>query len=210
MKIVSLVVFLILSMASTALAQDLELYGAGSLREVMTEMALQFEKVTGTKVNVSFGHSGKMREKAEQPGSADIFTSANMGHPRKLQEMGRSQFVAEFGQNMLCLLANEKSGVTEGNVLEKMMSPDLKLGIFPAEDPAGEYALAIFKLSGSEKRLLDKTLVITENMVKGQVPEGEFYEYQLMREGTIDMYLGYCSGESRVRGKEKHAGQDRD
>ena len=180
----------------------MELYGAGSLKEVMTEMAIQYEKATGVKVNTSFGHSGKMREKAEQSGSADIFTSANMSHPQKLQAMGRSLFVAEFSQNMVCLLSNEKAAVTQDNVLDKMLNPDLKIGIFPAEDPAGEYALEIFKLSGSERQLLDKALVITESMVKGQVPEGEFYEYQLMREGTIDMFLGYCSGEARVRGKK--------
>lgn len=180
-------------------AAELKLYGAGSLQGVMTEMAAQYESLSGNKVGTTFGSSGKMREIIEAPGTADIFTSANMGHAQQLQKMGRSLFVAEFAQNVLCVFGNKKSGVTDQNVLEKMMDPSLKLGIFPSHDPSGEYALLMFKRAeavkpGAEKILLDKAVVMEANMVRGKVPEGDDFMSQLMREGTVDMYIAYASG----------------
>jgi molybdenum ABC transporter molybdate-binding protein len=180
-------------------AAVLELYGAGSLGRVMGEMVAEYEKLTETKVNTTFGSSGKMREILEKPGTGDIFTSANMGHAQQLQKMGRSLFVAEFTKNVLCVFGNEKASVTDQNVLEKLLDPSLKVGIFPSHDPSGEYALLMFKRAevikpGAEKALLDKAVVMEADMVRGNVPEGDDFMSQLMREGTIDMYVAYASG----------------
>ena len=192
-------VLLLLVFCAGAQAAELELYGAGSLARVMKEMTEQYGSLTGNKVKTTFGSSGKMREILEKPGTGDIFTSANMGHPRKLQEMGRVLFVAEFAQNVLCVFGGEKAGVTDENVLDKLLDPALKVGIFPAHDPSGEYALRMFKRAeavrpGAEKALLDKAVVMEAEMVRGAVPEGDDFMSQLMREGTIDMYVAYASG----------------
>ena len=182
-----------------AQAADLQLYGAGSLKSVMEDMVLQYELLTGNKVKTTFGSSGKMREILEKPGTGDILTSANMGHAQQLQKMGRSLFVAEFTRNVLCVFGNEKAGLTDRNVLSKMLDPSLKVGIFPAHDPSGEYALRMFKRAdsikpGAEKKLLAKAIVMDAGMVREKVPEGSSFMAQLMKEGTIDMYVAYANG----------------
>lgn len=194
-----LLLFFFCFFCAGAQAAELELYGAGSLQKVMQEITAQYESLTGNKVKATFGSSGKMREILEKPGTGDIFTSANMDHARKLQTMGRSLFVAEFAQNVLCVFGNAKAGVTDENILEKLLDPSLKIGIFPSHDPSGEYALLMFKRAeairpGAEKILLSKAVVMEASMVRGKVREGDDFMSQLMREGMIDMYVAYASG----------------
>lgn len=201
-------VLLLLFFCSGAGAAELELYGAGSLGRVMKEMVEQYESLTGNKVKTTFGSSGKMREIIEKTGVGDIFTSANMEHPQQLQKMGRSLFVAEFAQNVLCVFGNAKAGVTDKNVLEKMLDPSLKLGIFPSHDPSGEYALRMFKRAeaikpGAEKALLAKAVVMEAEMVRGKIPEGGDFLSQLMSEGTIDIYVAYASGAADALAKKE-------
>lgn len=205
---VILSVLLLLFFHANAHAAELELYGAGSLGRVMKEIVAQYESLTGNKVKTTFGSSGKMREILEKPGTGDILTSANMGHAQQLQKMGRSLFVAEFAQNVLCVFGNVKAGVTDLNVLEKMLDPSLKLGIFPSHDPSGEYALRMFKRAeavrpGAEKILSEKAVVMEAELVRGKIPEGGDMLSQLLREGTIDMYVAYASGAGDALAREE-------
>lgn len=57
----------LLCLRGTAMAQDkdLVLYGAGPLREAMTEMARHFTATRGVAVRTEFGASGRMRERIE-------------------------------------------------------------------------------------------------------------------------------------------------
>lgn len=198
-RIVCLSALFLFFACAGAQAAELELYGAGSLQSAMKEMAARYESLTGNAVKATFGSSGKMREILEKPGAGDIFTSANMEHPRQLQKMGRSLFTAEFARNVLCVFGGAKAGLTDRNVLEKMLDPSLKIGVFPSHDPSGEYALLMFKRvealqSGAERTLLGKAVVMEPGLLKGKLPEGGDLMSQLMREGTIDMYVAYASG----------------
>src|SRR5262245_53488664 len=79
--------------------EGLVLYGAGSLREAMTEMAAEFSSVHGVPVSTQFGASGRMRERIEAGERVDVITSADIGHARKLVRDGRVSVMAMFAQN---------------------------------------------------------------------------------------------------------------
>jgi Bacterial extracellular solute-binding protein len=49
-----------------ALGGELVLYGAGSLREVMTQVAADYQATHGVQVRIDFGPSGLMRERIER------------------------------------------------------------------------------------------------------------------------------------------------
>src|SRR5262245_50672392 len=91
-------------------ADGLVLFGAGSLREAMTEMAAQFSTTQGVPVSTQFGASGRMRERIEAGERVDVFTSADIGHASKLVRDGRASVMAMFAQNTLCLLSPMRSG----------------------------------------------------------------------------------------------------
>jgi len=93
--------------ATQVSAQDngLVLYGAGSLREAMTEMAAAFTREHGVAVHTQFGASGRMRERIEAGDKVDVFTSADIGHAAKLVAGGRASVMAMFARNEPCLLS---------------------------------------------------------------------------------------------------------
>jgi hypothetical protein len=49
-----------------ALGGELVLYGAGSLREVITQVAADYQATHGVQVRIDFGPSGLMRERIER------------------------------------------------------------------------------------------------------------------------------------------------
>lgn len=76
-----------------ARGEELVLFGAGSLREVMTQVATDYHAAHGVTVRTEFGPSGLMRERIEKGARVDLFASADMGHPLKLREQGRATTV---------------------------------------------------------------------------------------------------------------------
>ena len=120
-------------------AQDngLVLYGAGSLREAMTEMAALFNREHGIAVRTEFGASGRMRERIEAGDKVDVFTSADIGHAARLVADGRASVMAMFARNDLCLLAPANL-VPAGSAgaLDALLKEGVKIGVSPAKiDP---------------------------------------------------------------------------
>ncbi len=68
------------------LAEPMAVVAAGSLREALTEVAQAYETRTGQKLALSFAVSGLLRERIEKGEAAQVFASADMGHPQKLFE----------------------------------------------------------------------------------------------------------------------------
>src|SRR5690349_3976125 len=91
--------------AGQARAEEVVLYGAGSLKDVLTAIAADYTKKTGTGVRTSFGPSGLMRDKIEAGDKVDLFASADMGHVLKLRQDGRAVEVLMFTRNRLCAFA---------------------------------------------------------------------------------------------------------
>ena len=77
-----------LVLSSTANSEELVLFGAGSLREVMTQIAADYQARHGGTVRTEFGPSGLMRERIERGERVDLFASADMGHPFKAAGAG--------------------------------------------------------------------------------------------------------------------------
>ena len=95
-----------------ASGEELVLYGAGSLRGVMTQVAAEYQTTRGLQVRTDFGPSGLMRERIERGEKVDVFASADLGHPLTLQREGRAMVVAMFTRNTLCAVALPRVGLT--------------------------------------------------------------------------------------------------
>ena len=133
---------------TSARAEDLVLYGAGSLREAMSAIAADFAAAHHQTVQTQFGPSGLMRERIEQGERVDVFTSADMGHPLKLRADGKAVQVAMFVRNTLCATATPEAGLTTANFLDRLLDPAVKLGTStPKADPSGDYTWAMFRLA---------------------------------------------------------------
>jgi molybdate transport system substrate-binding protein len=139
---------IVMTMASSvACADDLVVYGAGSLREAIGQIASEFGRDHGFTVKTQFGPSGRMRERIEKGDHVDLFTSADVGHARKLVEDGRASVMALFVRNTVCLLSPAQFGATTQTALDKLLDPGVHVGISPPKiDPLGDYTEQLFRL----------------------------------------------------------------
>ncbi|MBS7813795.1 substrate-binding domain-containing protein [Roseococcus pinisoli] len=182
-----------------ASAEPLRLFGAGSLREAMTEIATAYGRETGREVSTSFGFSGLMRERIERGEEADVFTSADTGHPLRLLRDGRASRVVLFARNTLCLAAPAGTGLTSETAVRLLLDPGVPLGVFPAvQDPVGDYTLDLFRRieaehPGAEAALRARAVVINEAMVGRPLAQGEDWPAALLRDGKMRLHVSYCT-----------------
>ena len=66
-------------------AQEVTVAAAADLKFAMTEVATQYEKQTGTKVNVTYGSSGNFFTQLQNGAPFDLFFSADIDYVRKLE-----------------------------------------------------------------------------------------------------------------------------
>jgi len=118
-----------------------------------------FTQRTGLAVNCEHGGSGILRERIEQGEPFNLFASADMGHPQRLYESGRSGAVMRFAGNRLCAIARPELGLTPKNFLETILRPEIRLGTStPGSDPSGDYTWKMFDAAGCLQSGADVTL----------------------------------------------------
>ena len=93
-------------------SEPIALVAASSLREAMTEIASAHEARTGQKLTVSFAASGLLRERIEKGELAQVFASADMGHPQRLADAGSWSAPRVFVRNQLCALTQANFNLT--------------------------------------------------------------------------------------------------
>ncbi len=193
----------ILPVAASAQDNGLVLYGAGSLREAMTDMAALFGREHGIAVRTEFGASGRMRERIEAGDKVDVFTSADIGHAAKLVADGKASVMAMFARNDLCLLApaSRLSGGSAG-ALDALLKDDVKIGVSPAKiDPLGDYTVQLFDVAdrvklGSGSALRNRAVVIDNPPGAPPAQSGD-HVLDALHDGRIGIAIVYCSGKAR-------------
>ena len=192
-----------------AFAANLNLYGAGSLRNALTEVSQDFTQETGIGINTVFGPSGIREQAIEtelqlgQP-TADVFASADIRNPQKLYTKGLSSQPVEFTQNQVVAVFSSKysqAKITPNQVLDYLLNPNIKLGTStPLSDPLGDYTQQIFtqansKNPGSFDTLNSKALRLTGGTNSPIVPSGQdSLIYFLDKTQQADIFLTYYTG----------------
>lgn len=194
---------LLMTTAGSAVAADeLVLYGAGSLREAMTQIGREFQQRGGPAVRMEFGPSAMMRERIEAREKVDLFASADMGHPLRLERQGYAIAVAMFARNTLCAFSTSRIGATTAGLLDTLLDPNVKLGTSaPNSDPLGDYTWQMFKKAealkaGSEAVLTGKARALIGSGMR--VPDGQDPVAAALNERTVDVFLAYCSARGRL------------
>jgi len=185
--------------ASISAQEPVRLYAAGSLRVALSEIAAAFEKQDKTPVKSEFGASGLLRRRIEDGDPAEVFASADLGHPQALNSSNRSGLVVVFARNRLCALASAKTKVTTDTLLGVILDPDVRLGTStPRNDPSGDYAWAMFKKAeqiqrGAYDTLSGKALQLVGGAGAPPPPKGRSIYTALMTEGKADVFITYCT-----------------
>ena len=180
-------------------AAPLQVYAAGSLREPLTEIARRYEAATGVRAALTFGASGLLRERIEKGEPAQVFASADTGHPEALARRGGWQPSTVFARNTLCALTTPQEPATSASLLNRLLDPGVRLGTStPGADPSGDYAWALFRRAealrpGAYAVLDAKALRLTGAVDTPKPPAGRGTYAWLMDEGRADIFLTYCT-----------------
>lgn len=188
--------------ATAARADELTVYGAGSLRESIGEIAGAFGKAHGLTIKTQFGPSGRMRERIEKGEKVDLFTSADVGHARKLVTDGRASVMAVFVRNTVCLLSPAKFGATTATALDKLLVPGGKVGVSPARiDPLGDYTVKLFdvveRLRPGSLSGLQARAEVMDNPPGSPPPKSGDVTADAILDGRLVAAIVYCSGRDR-------------
>ena len=190
------------SAATLASAESVEIFSAGSLRGVVTELSKEMAADYNIEVKPSFGGSGSLRERIEKGEKPDLLLSADLGSPRKLEAQGRTVVpTAAFARNRMCIVSRRSAGVTASNLIDRMLKRDVRLKTStPIADPAGDYAWAIFDRvnvirPGAGTKLEEKAQASMSVTATPLTPTGSSAA-ALFAAKQIDMSITYCSASS--------------
>lgn len=185
-------------------AEQLRVLAAGSLREVIGAIGSQYHKATGVEIVAAFGPSGVLRQRIERGEHADLFASADIGHPITLMKDGLATRVAMFTRNRLCGFGMPKVGPTSANLIDRLLDRAVQLGTStPKADPAGDYTWAMFQKidalrPGSYAILDQKARQIVGGPANNAPVASKDPVIAAFAADRIDIFIGYCSGTKRL------------
>ena len=155
-------VFFVVLFATTALAGEVNLSIAASLKEVINELSDNFAKKNpGVKLVKNYGASGALVKQIENGAPSDVFISANLEWMDYLKnkKLADVPSIGAFTYNTL-VFAGTPGKATSMQDLIKLER--IAIGS-PKSVPAGEYATEAFKKTGLDKQL-EKTLVMAKDV----------------------------------------------
>ncbi|TLU85987.1 MAG: molybdate ABC transporter substrate-binding protein [Chlorobium sp.] len=149
----------LLAITTSAMAGELNLSAAASLKEVINELSATYTaKHPGTAFVKNFGPSGTLAGQIENGGPADLFIAANTEwmdylNNKKLVDAGS---IKTFAWNSLVFAGTTSKKVTSMNDLQKLEK--IAIGS-PKSVPAGDYAMTAMTKAGVATKLADKFIM---------------------------------------------------
>ena len=155
--------------ATTASAQELTIAAASDLQAVFPALADRFERETGRRVLVTFGSSGNFFSQIQNGAPFDLFFSADIDYPRRLDGagLGEAGSLREYATGRLVVWARRDSGVDVRQGLRALSGSNVRRVAIanPEHAPYGRAAVAALQ----HERLYDSVrgkLVLGENIAQ--------------------------------------------
>ena len=136
-----------------AQGMEIRVAAAADLKFAMDELSEKFEKQTGMKVSVTYGSSGNFFSQLQNGAPFDLFFSADMEYPKKLESAGllEPQTLYEYaiGRIVIWTPADAKVDVTKEGWKSLLDASVAKIAIAnPEHAPYGRAAVAALQKAG--------------------------------------------------------------
>ena len=150
-----------------AMGQELRVAAASDLQAALPVIAARFETDTGHRVALTFGSSGNFSTQIENGAPFDVFMSADIEYPKRLEQAGLAErgSLREYAMGRLVLWSRDDAGIdikqglavlTDGRVVRIAIAN-------PAHAPYGRAAVAAIRHDGLYDRVQSKR-VLGENI----------------------------------------------
>ena len=165
MRACVLALFFLSSLISAA--QEITVAAASDLQFALQDVTERFEKETGAGVKLVFGSSGNLFTQIQNGAPFDLFFSADIEYPQKLEAAGLAEpgTLYEYAAGKLVLWAPKDSTLDLGTGLQVLLSAKIKkIAIAnPAHAPYGRAAVAALRHEHLYDQVADR-LILGENI----------------------------------------------
>jgi molybdate transport system substrate-binding protein len=150
-----------------ASAQGLTVAAASDLQSALPAIVSQFEKETGQHVRLTFGSSGNFVTQIENGAPFDVFLSADIDYPRRLERSGLAERATlyQYATGRLVLWTRTDSGIDVRRGFAILVDARVRrIAIAnPEHAPYGRAAVAALRHEGLYERVQQK-FVMGENI----------------------------------------------
>lgn len=141
-------------------AQEITVAAAADLQPAMQDVAARFQKETGQRVNVIYGSSGNFFQQIQNGAPFDMFFSANLDYPKKLESAGLTEKGSyyQYASGKIVVWVPKDSKINLASGLRSLLDPGIqKIAIAnPQHAPYGQAAIAAMQKEGIYEKVKDK------------------------------------------------------
>ena len=151
----------------SCLAQEIIVAAAADLQFAMQDVVARFQKQTGKTVRVVYGSSGNFFQQIQNGAPFDMFFSANLDYPKKLEAAGLIDpgSLYQYAKGKLVIWVQNDSKLKLSSCMQALLDPSIKkIAIAnPQHAPYGQAAIAAMQKAGVYEKIKDK-FVLGENI----------------------------------------------
>lgn len=148
-------------------AQEIRIAAAADLQFAMQDVAARFQKETGKTVSVVYGSSGNFFQQLQNGAPFDMFFSANLDYPKKLEAGGLTEpgSYYQYARGKIVVWVPKDSKLDLNSGLQVLLDPSVKkIAIAnPEHAPYGQAAVAALQKENIYDKVKDK-FVLGENI----------------------------------------------
>lgn len=148
-------------------AQEISVAAAADLQFAMQDIAARFEKETGKSVKAIYGSSGNFLQQIQNGAPFDVFFSANLDYPKKLEaaELTEPGSYYEYARGKIVIWVPNDSKLDLKPGMKALLDPSVKkIAVAnPQHAPYGQAAVAAMQRENIYDEVKDK-FVLGENI----------------------------------------------
>jgi molybdate transport system substrate-binding protein len=148
-------------------AQQITVAAAADLQSVMQDIAARFQKETGKNVKLTYGSSGNFFQQLQNGAPFDMFFSANLDYPKRLEAAGLTEAgtLYQYATGKIVIWVPRDSKLDLSTGLQSLLNPAIgKIAIAnPQHAPYGQAAVAAMKKANLYDKVAGK-FVLGENI----------------------------------------------
>jgi molybdate transport system substrate-binding protein len=166
-RLILMVVVGLCGLSTLCVSQEISVAAAADLQFAMQDIAGRFQKETGKTVKPIYGSSGNFLQQIQNGAPFDIFFSANLDYPNKLEAAGLTEPGSYYqyarGKIVIWVPSDSKLDLSSG--MKALLDPSVKkIAIAnPQHAPYGQAAVAALQRENIYDKIKDK-LVLGENI----------------------------------------------
>src|SRR6202049_4505334 len=148
-------------------AQEFTVAAAADLQFAMQDVAARFQKETGKTVKLIFGSSGNFFQQVQNGAPFDLFFSANLDYPKKLEAAGLTEpgSYYQYASGKIVIWVPNQSKLDLSSGMQALLDPSVKkIAVAnPQHAPYGQAAVAAMQKENVYGKVKDK-FVLGENI----------------------------------------------